>query len=454
MKLPYTKEELIEIQAIGNTIVKQDFCLIDKYNITPDYFNAQLYQDEERKIPAGYGTSTIWKFICDYRKQYNSDPSLLTMQGKYQDFNFELSNDDFKYLAKELIEQHQETVVRLFSAAASDEYTKKGTQAYIHYVSNNVEKLETNSRPTFIENDLMHDGIIECWRQYVKDRENPEKMLITTGLKELDDKIGGWKRGGELAIIQAPTGQGKSQILIKMLYEACNCGFNVCLYEPEMSKQEVALRLVSHMTHISNYKLTKNKEIDSQYGIQAQEQAKVNRGNFDIITALDMPDATPSKLRDYCRYFHIDLLAIDGIMTGYINDETTNEKTADYVRLGNVCTSLMNISAELNMPIIASVQAQRGRDELTNDTVSGSYKISQIASMMFSLKNVRGDKTNTMILKTTKNRLGDDDIELVYNVDLDKQVWQYIGESYDNDTIDNNDKPLMRKSNTDPIQLL
>lgn len=68
---------------------------------------------------------------------------------------------------------------------------------------------------------------------------------VATGLYELDEKLGGGLRPGELIIIGARPGMGKSGLLLNFAENMSNNGEPVGIFTLEMSKQELAMRLIS-----------------------------------------------------------------------------------------------------------------------------------------------------------------------------------------------------------------
>lgn len=68
--------------------------------------------------------------------------------------------------------------------------------------------------------------------------------VISSGFKELDEKLIGWKRGEELVVFMGRTGQGKSWLGLKFAMAAALQGERVGIYSGEMSKTQLQERII------------------------------------------------------------------------------------------------------------------------------------------------------------------------------------------------------------------
>ena len=68
--------------------------------------------------------------------------------------------------------------------------------------------------------------------------------VISSGFKELDEKLVGWKRGEELVVFMGRTGQGKSWLGLKFAMAAAEQGERVGIYSGEMSTQQLQERIL------------------------------------------------------------------------------------------------------------------------------------------------------------------------------------------------------------------
>ena len=106
---------------------------------------------------------------------------------------------------------------------------------YIDRMSNVVEDLRKISYHT------KSVGLFDNIENQMKIDKND---VISTGFKELDSKIIGWKRGEELVVFVGRTGQGKSWLCLKFAIAGALAGERVGIYSGEMSQQQLQERIL------------------------------------------------------------------------------------------------------------------------------------------------------------------------------------------------------------------
>lgn len=86
--------------------------------------------------------------------------------------------------------------------------------------------------------------ILEFVKQRLKYQKN---QFITTGLKHLDKHIGGFQRG-DLVVISATRGGGKTAMLLQMAINQFRAGYNIGIASLEMDKNQLYTRLMANVT--------------------------------------------------------------------------------------------------------------------------------------------------------------------------------------------------------------
>lgn len=82
-------------------------------------------------------------------------------------------------------------------------------------------------------------------RDLIADIENPDKQRgATTGVRILDAKLNGY-RPGQLYVIAGRPGMGKSAFMCSSLRRTAAAGTGVAIFSLEMTRQEIAARMVS-----------------------------------------------------------------------------------------------------------------------------------------------------------------------------------------------------------------
>ena len=125
-------------------------------------------------------------------------------------------------------------------------------------INDDLQKIGWVHQPVNIIDNL--DNVLQL------DRNN----VIPTGFKEMDERIGGWCRGEELAILMGRPGQGKSMILMYSALAAAKQGFKVAIYSGEMSEDQVGKRLIA--LNKNGRAMTESESISEMRRLNLQEQ--------------------------------------------------------------------------------------------------------------------------------------------------------------------------------------
>ncbi len=85
-------------------------------------------------------------------------------------------------------------------------------------------------------------------KKWLRDKMKPQKdMFVSTGLPHLDKHLNGWRRG-DLVVVSAPRGGGKTAMLLQMMISQFRAGLNVGLASLEMDEDQLIERIISNVT--------------------------------------------------------------------------------------------------------------------------------------------------------------------------------------------------------------
>ena len=415
---------IIEYQILSKVLQDKSMDFIERYELGPQYFSTPIKDAQDN--PTGSSTKDVYKFIKAHFDQYNNVPDIATVLSNFPDFTVLEVQDSEDYLVKTIKEEYSDFKFDETFNTAAEIFNKQGSAAAWDYIFKQGDKLN-GAEIGNIGVDLIHEGAIERLDKWQKALTNPETAMISSGLPELDKAVGGICREEELVVIQARTGNAKTFLMMKMLYEAWLQGENVAIYEPEMSSTILGYRLDSYIDRWSNNSLRQGRQLDRNYENYVNELRK-KTNSFWYLKPKDFQGyCTVSKLKAFCKAKNITVLAIDGIKSQYMADQRASKTDRDDQKLGHICTDLLQLSLDLKIPVLAVVQAKRisREEELDNDTVSGSYEIPQIATLMIAMKLRQENNQKIAEMRITKNRNGDDNTVLNYMVDLDKGIWRF-----------------------------
>jgi hypothetical protein len=119
-----------------------------------------------------------------------------------------------------------------------------------------VSKVIDNALKLGSDNTLGYDYLADFEARFVKKARDP----ITTGWKDIDDISKGGIGKGELGVVVAPTGAGKSMVLVHLGAEALKAGKNVLHYTLELADTVVGGRYDAAITGVELKNLVVFKE--------------------------------------------------------------------------------------------------------------------------------------------------------------------------------------------------
>ena len=179
---------------------------------------------------------------------------------------------------------------------------------------------------------------------------------IPTGISALDKVITGLHKS-DLIILGARPGMGKTSFALNIArYAAINAKKTVCFFSLEMTRDQLAQRMLSNEASIESEKL-RTGELTTAEWIKLSEAAKhlsESEIYFDETSGITVPEMK-AKLR---RMPKVDLVIIDylGLMRSARSTENRVQEVSDITR------NLKGMAKELNVPVIACAQLSRGTE--------------------------------------------------------------------------------------------
>lgn len=395
---------MVELQILSRVLKDKNLSLLTLNNITDDYFIT--YQSE-------------YEFIRNHVQQYGNVPDKETFLAKFPDFTIVEVSETDKYLIDTFNEEHLYALaVPVVNKIA--ELMQTDANAAIEYLGSQLENLKVRS--AVMGTDIISQAR-KRYEEYEEMRANPEKFQIATGFDQLDKIIGGWRRGEELVVMFARTGQGKSWILIKSLQHAWRLGYRVGLIEPEMSDVKTGYRFDTLYGHLSNRSMVRGEDLP-EYAQYIDDLEKWQNPFFVVSPKEFNRRITVSKLRSFIETNKIDILGIDGI--SYLTDERMRRGDNRTTQLTNISEDLMDLSIELKVPII--VVAQSNREGAKDDDAPGLENIRDSDGIAYncSVAISARQKDSKVELNVRKNRNGVTGDKISYLWDIDTGKFTFV----------------------------
>ena len=189
---------------------------------------------------------------------------------------------------------------------------------------------------------------------------NPETredyIGIPCGISTLDKMLTGLNKS-DLIILGARPGMGKTSFALNIARNvAVNGGKTVCFFSLEMSREQLAQRMLSSEAGIKSEKLRTGELDADEWTRLAQAGANLSKADiyFDETSTITVPEMK-AKLR---RMRKVDLVIIDylGLMKSARPIDNRVQEVSEITR------NLKIMAKELRVPVIACAQLSRGTE--------------------------------------------------------------------------------------------
>ena len=179
---------------------------------------------------------------------------------------------------------------------------------------------------------------------------------IPCGIGDLDKMITGLNKS-DLIILGARPGMGKTSFALNIVRNvAVNTGKTVCFFSLEMTRDQLAQRMLSSEAGIKSEKLRTGELDDDEWTRLAQAGDSLSKANiyFDETSSITVPEMK-AKLR---RMKQVDLVVIDylGLMKSARPTENRVQEVSEITR------NLKIMAKDLKVPVIACAQLSRGTE--------------------------------------------------------------------------------------------
>jgi len=234
---------------------------------------------------------------------------------------------------------------------------------------------------------------------------------IPMGIPGIDRLLKGGLAKGEIGVILAPTGVGKSTILTKISNHAFNLGYNVLQIFFEDNPKIIQRKHFTLWTQIHPDELSDKKEIV----MDKINHIKENMDNKLILKKLPSDTLTMLQIKNQIRKMIADGIRIDMIVLDYIDCIVPNKNLGDeWKSEGSVMRAFEAMCHELNLVGWTATQGNRSSissDVVTTDQMGGSIKKAQVGHVIITVaKSLPQKEMKLATIAITKSRIGDDGV--------------------------------------------
>ena len=248
------------------------------------------------------------------------------------------------------------------------------------------------------------------------------RHTITTGWDVVDDLMDGGLARGELGVVMAPAGIGKSWLLINIGANAIKAGHTVIHYTLELNENYVGQRYDSVLTGINAQTLKHHQDT-------VEEKMKSLRGDL-IVKYFPTKSIGVMGLKA-----HLEKTMMLGkkpalVIVDYGDLLKINAKKDKHEALEELYEDLRGMAGEYDIPLWTASQAGRSaleEDIIEADKIASSYGKVMVADFLMSLSRKVEDKmSGTGRGHVIKNRFGPDGITLPSKINTNNGQFQFF----------------------------
>tara|TARA_R110000765_G_scaffold277560_1_gene375442 strand:+ start:480 stop:1853 length:1374 start_codon:yes stop_codon:yes gene_type:complete len=398
--LGYTFQlKLLNLIITDNTFFQS---IIDA--IVPKYFDNQYFR-------------LIMQLIKEYYEKYQTSPSFDALD---QLTRIEISSEMARKNIFDMIKDIKDASFKdhLFIKEKSIKFCKQQElKKAIRKVESIMEKGEFENYDKCEEyirdaikigdNDI---GSFEIFTELEKLLEDDYRHPVPTGVDGLDNILNGGLAKGEIGVVLAPTGVGKTTMLTRFANTAFNMGYNVLQIFFEDNPKIIQRKHFTCWTGIPNDKLSEHKETVLD---KADEMKKT--GGKLILKKLPSDEMTMLQIKNQVRKIISEGTKIDVILIDYIDcilpDRSFND---EWKGEGSVMRKFEGMCSELDLVGWTAAQGNRtsiSSDVVTTDMMGGSIKKAQVGHVIISIaKSLQQKELGLATIAITKSRIGQDGI--------------------------------------------
>ena len=260
------------------------------------------------------------------------------------------------------IVQEKSTLRRLIKASTSiieESYNKQGD---VENVLDSAEKrifdiAEKRTTSDFEPlNQVLERGFIEIERLF---NNKGEITGVSSGFLDLDSKTSGFQKG-DMVLIAARPSMGKTTFALNIAeHAALREGKSVVVFSLEMSKEQLAYKLLCSEANVDMLKLRTGALDDKDWENIARATGPLSKAKIYID---DTAGVSVMEMRSKCRRLKIEY-GIDLIMIDYLQLMSGSSSESRQQEVSEISRSIKALAKEMECPVIALSQLSRAPEQ-------------------------------------------------------------------------------------------
>jgi replicative DNA helicase len=351
------------------------------------------------------------KTVRDYFYEYKKQPTLEVVKYKVDGIDNDVLKSGVVEKLRDVWKNIEATDLEFVQSETLD-FCKN--QTLKNAILESVEMLENkdydgikstidNAMKAGTTRDLGHDYIPSLEMRL----EDSARITVKTPWDVINDITDGGLGPGELGVVVAPAGIGKSWTLQALGSEVIKQGKTVVHYSLELNENYVGLRYDSIFSGVTTANIKYHKE-------EIEKQLSKLPGKL-LIKYFPTKAASVQTLGSHLKQIELSGVDIDMVIVDYadILMPTGNFKEKRHA-IGNIYEDLRGLAGELEIPIWTASQANRSaleEDVIGADKVAEDYSKVMTVDFVISMSRKVEDKiANTGRFHVIKNRFGIDGV--------------------------------------------
>ena len=372
--------------------------------IVPKYFDNQYFK-------------LIMQLVKEYYQNYQTAPSFDALD---QLTRIEISSEMAKKYVFDMLKEIKDASFEdhLFIKEKAIKFCKQQElKKAIRKVENIMEKGDFESydmceeyiRDAISVGELNNEDF-EIFSELEALLEEDYRHPLATGIDGLDNILNGGLAKGEIGVVLAPTGVGKTTLLTRFANTAYNMGYNVLQIFFEDNPKIIQRKHFTCWTGIPSQDLGDHKETVLD---KADEMKKT--GGRLILKKLPSDEFNMLQIKNQVRKIISEGIKLDMVLIDYIDcvipDRSFND---EWKGEGSVMRKFEGMCHELNLVGWTATQGNRSSissDVVTTDQMGGSIKKAQVGHVIISVaKTLQQKEMGLATLAIVKSRLGRDGV--------------------------------------------
>lgn len=186
---------------------------------------------------------------------------------------------------------------------------------------------------------------------------------VSTGFKKLDEMTGGLQ-AGDLIVVAGRPSMGKTTLALNIAENAAfGTQTKVAVFSMEMSREQLAFRMISSLGHVDQSRLRRGPYHDEDW---ARITSAINQMRTAPIYIDDSGALTPTEVRARARRLKrehgLGLIVLDYLQLMQVTGTKENRAT----EISEISRSLKALAKELAVPVIALSQLNRSVEQRTD----------------------------------------------------------------------------------------